>query len=87
VPNSERLISCALIRDGVTHDRGFKEHWKLRAALGDADPSQKQPDDIYGFITSTGRFVTRREAMPIALAAGQISRPQQRELLSSDLDW
>lgn len=33
-------------------------------------------DPLYGFLTSKGRFVTRKEAYPIAENAGQIiSRP------------
>jgi len=82
---AERLTACALIRDGETHSRGCKEHWKIRAALGDADPHKKNPTDVMGFITSTDRFVNRHEARAIAAAAGQCS-PSQRELLSSDVD-
>jgi hypothetical protein len=44
-------------------------------------------NDIEGFLTSTGRFVTRDEAQSIALAAGQIRQLQRRPLLSSDIDW
>lgn len=83
---SESLTAAALIRDGVTESRGFKEHWLIRAALGDADPYQKNPADTYGFLTSTGRFVTRHEAMIIGAAAGQCQK-MGRELLSSDINW
>ena len=82
---TERLTACALIRDGETHSRGFKEHWKIRAALGDADPHTKRPTDEMGFLTSTGRFVNRHQARAIGAAAGQCSA-SQRELLSSDVD-
>lgn len=82
----ERLVAAALVRDGVTQSRGFKEHWRIRAALGDADPYQKNPADEYGFLTSTGRFVDRGEAMRIGSEAGQCQR-MERELLSSDIDW
>lgn len=82
----ERLISCALIRDGETHGRGFKEHWQIRAALGDERPEQKRATDEYGFLTSEGRFVTRAEAQIVGEQSGQCS-PQRRELLSSDVNW
>lgn len=81
----ERLVSCALIRDGETHSLGFKEHWRIRAALGDKDPTEKRPTDYLGFLTTTGRFVGRHEARRIGAAAGQCS-PSSRELLSSDVD-
>lgn len=35
--SDERLVACALIRDGETH-HGFRSHSDLRASLGDADP-------------------------------------------------
>jgi hypothetical protein len=87
-PAVERLVAVGLIRDGVTHgaDRGFKEHWRLRGALGDEDPYEKKATDEYGFITSTGRFVDRGEAQIIGEEAGQC-QPMRRELLSSDIDW
>lgn len=83
---TEKLTAAALIRDGVTESRGFKEHWRIRAALGDPDPYQKNPADDYGFLTSTGRFVSRAEAMKIGAAAGQCQL-MGRELLSSDINW
>jgi hypothetical protein len=85
-PSVERLVSCALIdHEGVTH-RGFKAHWELRASLGRADAYAADPSDTYGFWTSFDRFVTRPEAQLIGEVSGQC-RPQQRELLSSDIDW
>ncbi len=82
----EKLVAAALMREGVVESRGFKEHWRIRAARGDADPYQKNPADDYGFLTSTGRFVDRREAMEIGAAAGQC-QIMGRELLSSDIRW
>lgn len=40
-----------------------------------------------GFLTSTGRFVSRKEAMGIAVAAGQVSpsKVQSPDLFSEDL--
>lgn len=87
---TNRLVSCALIRDGVTHSRGFKEHWQIRAALGDADPYQKKMTDEYGFLDSLGVFHDRLEAILVAVDAGQLDRSWERiprELLSSDLRW
>jgi len=81
----EYLTACALIRGGETHSNGFKEHWRIRAALGDAEPTRANPSDEMGFLTSMGRFVDRREARMIGAEAGQCS-PSSRELLSSDVD-
>lgn len=56
-----------------------------------ANPFCDSPHDCQqGFHTSTGRFVTRLEAMPIAKAAGQLIRPERGgyqgpELFSEDL--
>lgn len=86
-PKIERLVSVAFVRDGETH-HGFKAHWELRASLGDANPQKALPGDEAGFWTSFGRFVTRDEAVPIAVEAGQISASWLRggrELLSSDV--
>jgi hypothetical protein len=87
---TNRIVSCALIRDGETHSRGFKEHWQIRAALGDTDPYQKKMTDEYGFLDSLGVFHDRYEAIPIAVDAGQLNArwlELPRELLSSDLNW
>lgn len=82
----ERLIECALIdHEGIAH-HGFKAHWELRASLGRADAYAQDPSDTYGFWTSFDRFVTRAEAQLIGEISGQC-RPQQRELLSSDINW
>lgn len=87
---SERLISVGIIRNGVTYGAGFDSHAALRASLGDALPSTSQLNDEEGFITSTGRFVSRWCAVPIAVDAGQISdmwNNAGRRLLSSDINW
>jgi hypothetical protein len=83
---TEKLTAVAIIRDGVTESRGFKSHWELRYAMKDENPQKGLPGDIEGFITSTGRFVTRHEAKSIAAEAGQ-AQPTIRDLLSSDIDW
>ncbi|QDM32120.1 hypothetical protein FNL55_12810 [Tardiphaga sp. vice352] len=83
---TERLVSVAVRRDGEIHSRGFKSHWDLRAALGDAEPWNKNRSDEEGFLTSEGRFVGRWEAAAVAFEAGQ-SSGCGRELLSSDINW
>lgn len=88
VAGLERLVSVAIIRGGEVHSRGFKSHGELRAALGDDAPyeQRRRPADQDGFLTSTGRFVDRREAVQIANASGQC-HGRVGELLSSDIDW
>ncbi len=83
---AERLVSAAIIRGGVTHDNGSRSHYALRNFMGDASPMTSPPGDIEGFMTSTGRFVDRREAQLIGEGSGQC-RPQGRPLLSSDINW
>lgn len=84
--DGERLIACAIIRNGVTESRGFKEHWRIRAALGDSNPHESNTGDQEGFITSNGRFVNRYEARLIAEEAGQ-AVASIHPLLSSDINW
>jgi len=89
-PNKERLASAALIRDGQTHCGDFKEHWRIRALLGDENPTTSNLNDVEGFLTTTGRFVTRDEARAVAIECGQIGpqwRDASRKLLSSDINW
>lgn len=82
----ERLVACALTdHEGITH-HGHRSHSELRASLGRTNAYGSDPTDTYGFWTSADRFVTRDEAKLIGECAGQC-RYQQRELLSSDIDW
>jgi hypothetical protein len=81
----EWLISAAIKRDGVVHS-GKHNHAELRVALGDEEAYQSQAGDIEGFMTNTGRFLTREQAKPVGEAAGQCSH-QVRPLLSSDITW
>lgn len=85
-PDVERLKCAAIQRDGKVHD-GLRSHYELRQSLGDALPQTSNLNDVEGFLTSKGRFVTREEAQDVALAAGQIRSLQRRPLLSSDIDW
>jgi hypothetical protein len=82
----ERLKCAAIMRDGKVHD-GLRSHYELRRALGDPSPQTSNLNDIEGFLTTTGRFVSRNEAQDVALLAGQIRSHQGRPLLSSDIDW
>jgi hypothetical protein len=90
---TEKLVAAAIERDGKVLERGFKSHFQLRSALDpdDPDPRYGKPGDIDGFMTSTGKFVTRAEAVPIAVAAKQIhptwGTGSHRPLLSSDITW
>jgi hypothetical protein len=88
---SERITAVALKRGEklVKALRGGS-HSELRASLGDENPYQARASDVEGFVTSRGRFVTRKEAVPIAIEARQIHpawSQVSRDLLSSDLDW
>lgn len=85
-PNQERLVCCAIERDGTTHGGGYRTHADLRRALGDSNPYQPRVTDRMGYLTSTGRFVGRIEAAEIARLAGQTAS-QSIELLSCDVDW
>jgi hypothetical protein len=87
-PAAERLVSVAIMRGGQLH-KGFKAHWELRASIDptNREPTAHVPGDVEGFYTSKDRFVTRREAQFVAVAAGQLSGLMGRDLLSSDLDW
>lgn len=84
----ETLEAVALRRDGVVHSYGFRAHWKIRARLGDKEPNQERDGDECGFLTSTGRFVSRSEAVVVAVQAGQLRKEWLtvgRPLLSSDV--
>ena len=81
----ERLICCALVRDGVTH-KGFRNHSDLRGQLGDDEPYRAKAGDTYGFWTSRERFVSRWEAAYVGYEAGQVRTPDV-ELLSSEVAW
>lgn len=89
VTGLERITACAIIRDNKIHSGGHLSHGAIRYHMfGDAEPyaHRPRPTDTEGFLTSTGRFVDRREAVQIANASGQC-RGRVGELLSSDIDW
>ncbi len=85
-PNVERLESAAIERDGKIHG-GHRSHYELRRSLGDPNPQTSNLADTEGFLTTTGRFVSRREAQDVAIVAEQIRSAIGRPLLSSDINW
>lgn len=85
-PGAEKLKCAAIVRDGKVHD-GLRSHYELRRSMGDQSPQTSNLNDIEGFLTTAGRFVTRAEAQDVAIAAGQIRSAQGRPLLSSDINW
>ena len=85
--DNETIVAAANMIRGLTlslpKPAGHGEIMALTYdALGDFVGSETQ-----GFLTSTGRFVTRVEAMKIAHRAGQAFRSKERthELFSEDL--
>jgi len=82
--NKERLDSCAIMRNGTLHFGG-QSHWHIRARIG-----EHVDGDIEGFVTSKGKFVTRKEAIKIGVEAGQLHErwlKADRALLSSNINW
>ena len=79
----ETVASAAVkLADGTVHTG--KTHGQIVGELGDADLSGA--DD--GFVTSTGRYVTREEGMQIAKASAQMDNSNQGpdRLYSEHLD-
>ena len=73
--DKERIIAVAIkLNDGAVDSMPPpNRHHDLLLCIG----SEYLTDHVQGFKTSTGRFVTREEAYPIAKAAGQLL-PQDR---------
>lgn len=82
---AERLQAVAIMRDGkLLRARHGGSHFELRGY------KDRIEGDVEGFVTDAGRFLTRREAVDVAIAAGQIGsqwRTTKRALLSSDITW
>lgn len=88
----ERLELAAIRRDNVVIIAPQRRtHYALRQwAWPDQDPQYGRPNDVEGFWTDDGRFVTRKEAVYVAILAGQLSvswANVSRPLLSSDINW
>ena len=77
----ERLTCVAIVRGGQTLSDGSLSHAQLR------NYEPERPGDVCGFMTSTGRFVTRAQAKMVGEKSGQVRPGQLRELLSSDINW
>lgn len=87
-----RLVSVGRINrmTGEFQKLGVKSHWELREQLGDPCPQKNYDQHTEGFVDSEGNFLTRREAVAVGIAAGQLSADWatvRRELLSSDINW
>lgn len=85
---TERLKCCAIVRDTVLR-QGYTAHWQLRQDIDFSKPDAR-PGDVEGFMTTHDRFVTRREAVVVGVASGQLSahwKTATRDLLSSDINW
>lgn len=85
----ERLVSAGIIVSDEPRG-GFKSHSEVRSALNMPDPYTSRFDESEGFITDKGRFLSRRGAVPVAVAAGQLDvqwLDVRRDLLSSDINW
>lgn len=87
----EKLAFAAIIRNGQLHGTGYTSHSDIRRNLGDPDPYQSNMSDEEGFLTNTGRFVTRDEAKIIGVKSGQLSESWinsgGRNLISSAITW
>ena len=59
----EKLVACAIRRDGVLHVGTKAGHSEIRQRLGDSDPTRRALGDEEGFVTNDSlRFVDRDEA-------------------------
>ncbi len=89
----ERIVSSAI------RYRDIREpDWKIVTGRRHADcvaefaemglrKAHRDPGEIQGFMTDTGRFVDRKEAMVIARAAGQLLAPVEKDYLLSEDVW
>lgn len=80
-PNSETIVSAAILGADGKILTGQRHHLIL-AAMDGSGKGRPQ-----GFMTSAGRFVSREEAMLIAVAAHQIKNKtyNKTKLFSEDL--
>lgn len=70
MPNTPEIIICSAVKYGDEIFRGNRHHdcfLSARYKLGD---EIKIRQEMQGFITSTGRYVSREEAMKIHRASG-----------------
>lgn len=81
----EKIVAAAYNYHGMifTGSRHYRIIQDIAAVFGEGVINDKPKDD--GFMTDRGRFVKRREARDIALAAGQITEEHRGVLYSEDL--
>lgn len=91
---AERIKCSAIRKNGIVYagpdfkgrtEQKGADHWSIAQAHPDA---LLLKDSETGFVTTTGRFVDRREGAEIALASGQIKELhfQKAELFSEDFN-
>lgn len=75
----ERIEKAALVKDGVVYsvDRPGRHNHAISLAHKtlklSEDPMVPLREDVQGFVTNSGRFVDRFEAVDVAFKAGQIT--------------
>jgi hypothetical protein len=84
---TERIISVAISSFGIIASLPAPaRHGDVLRKLFDFNQTVVVGADRQGFLTNTGRYVNRRDAAAIALAAGQIDKLQVTpDLYSEDL--
>ena len=86
----ERIVAAAHLINGITYSmpKPARHHTILHALdRHQQDLAIEAGPDSQGFLTNTGRFVSREEGAQIAVAAGQIDKPKYgaTTLYSEDL--
>lgn len=82
------IITESAIKIG---DRIFTgaRHWqcfrKIAFEVDNKKLERDEFDEIQGFLTDRGRFLTREEAKPVAIEAGQCDPKHKGTLFSEDL--
>lgn len=80
-PRRERRVVCAAIRaengDVIVGIRHYSQdmHYQIRNRL-DGHRFENRFDDDQGFVNTWGEYLTRKQAYLVALANGQIIRPE-----------
>lgn len=84
---TERIISVAISAFGIIASLPAPaRHGDVLRKLWEFNQTVVVGADRQGFLTSTGRYVNRRDAAAIALAAGQVDRlTAAPDLYSEDL--
>lgn len=73
--SNERIISVAISAFGIVASLPAPaRHGDVLRKLWDFNQTVVVGEDRQGFLTNTGRYVNRRDAAVIALAAGQLDK-------------